>query len=517
MTDTTSSQDIFRKAWAACNTFRGPIDPAQYKDYILTMMFLKYISDVWHDHYDTYQQQYGDNPERIQRLMERDRFVLPMVLLPDPKTGKAMDTFRADFNSLHERRSAPNIGELIDITLRHIAEANQDRHKLDEVFKNIDFNTDRLGDTKERNSRLRHLLEDFFDLDLRPSRVREDAIGNAYMYLIEKFASDAGKKAGEFYTPTSVSRLLALLAQPQPGHRICDPTCGSAGLLLEAAAAVGSSNVSLYGQELNQSTYALALMNMFIHGFDSARIERGDSLRAPLLVENDRLLRFDVVVANPPFSLDKWGADEAEHDRFNRFWRGVPPKSKGDYAFISHMVEVAKPQTGRIAVVVPHGVLFRGGAEGRIRQKLIEENLLDAVIGLPGNLFPTTSIPVAILVLDRAREKGGARAQCDDVLFIDASGQYTPAKTKNQMEASHIQHILDVFRQRQSVDRLASLVSRATLAENDHNLNIPRYVDTYEEEAPIDLRATEAEIDRLEAELAVVRQKMKQHLKELGL
>ena len=517
MTDTTTSQDIFRKAWAACNTFRGPIDPAQYKDYILTTMFLKYISDVWHDHYDTYKAQYGDNPERIQRLMERDRFVLPMVLLTDPKTKKPIDTFRADFDSLYERRNAPNVGELIDITLRHIAEANHDRHKLDEVFKNIDFNTDRLGDTKERNGRLKHLLEDFYGLNLRPSRVKEDAIGNAYMYLIEKFASDAGKKAGEFYTPTAVSRLLALLAEPQAGHRICDPACGSAGLLLEAAAAVGNNNVSLYGQELNQSTYALALMNMFIHGFDSARIERGDSLRNPLLVENDRLLRFDVVVANPPFSLDKWGAEGAENDRYKRFWRGVPPKSKGDYAFISHMVEVAKPQTGRVAVVVPHGVLFRGGAEGRIRQQLIEENLLDAVIGLPGNLFPTTSIPVAILLLDRAREKGGARADRDDVLFIDASGQYTPAKTKNQMEESHIQHIVATCRARQGVERFASLVSRATLAENDFNLNIPRYVDTYEEEAPIDLKATEAEIERLEEALATVRQKMKQHLRELGL
>lgn len=277
----------------------------------------------------------------------------------------------------------------------------------------------------------------------------------------------------------AVSRLLAVLANPQPGMPICDPACGSAGLLLEAATAVGSRNVSLYGQELNQSTYALALMNMFIHGFDSARIERGDSLRNPLLVENDRLLRFDIVVANPPFSLDKWGVDDAEHDHDNRFWRGLPPKSKGDYAFISHMVEVAKPQSGRVAVVVPHGVLFRGGAEGRIRQRLIEDNLLDAVIGLPGNLFPTTSIPVAILLFDRARERGGEREAFDDVLFVDASNQFSPAKTKNQMEETHIQHIVATVRARQGVDKFASLVSRASIAENDYNLNIPRYVDTY--------------------------------------
>lgn len=222
-------------------------------------------------------------------------------------------------------------------------------------------------------------------------------------------------------------------------------------------------------------------------------------------------------MANPPFSLDKWGVDDAEHDRYNRFWRGLPPKSKGDYAFISHMVEVAKPQSGRVAVVVPHGVLFRGGAEGRIRQRLIDDNLLDAVIGLPGNLFPTTSIPVAILLFDRARERGGEREAEDDVLFVDASSQFSPAKTKNQMEESHIQHIVATVRARQGVDKFASLVSRAAITENDYNLNIPRYVDTYEEEAQIDLAETEREIDRLEAELAAVRVKMKQHLKELGL
>ena len=236
-----------------------------------------------------------------------------------------------------------------------------------------------------------------------------------------------------------------------------------------------------------------------------------------IMYRTQDIKRFDIVVANPPFSLDKWGVDEAENDRYNRFWRGLPPKSKGDYAFISHMVEVALPQRGRIAVVVPHGVLFRGGAEGRIRQRLIDDNLLDAVIGLPGNLFPTTSIPVAILLFDRARERGGEREAEDQVLFVDASSQFSPAKTKNQMEETHIQHIVAAVRARQGVDKFASLVSRATITENDYNLNIPRYVDTYEEEAQIDLAQTEREIDRLEAELAAVRVKMKQHLKELGL
>ena len=196
----------------------------------------------------------------------------------------------------------------------------------------------------------------------------EDIIGECYIYLISRFASDAGKKAGEFYTPTAVSRLLAKLASPKPGNTICDPACGSGSLLIQASQEVGSENFALYGQEVNGATWALAQMNMFLHARDAARIEWCDTLNSPALVEGDHLMRFDVVVANPPFSLDKWGAEDAASDHYKRFWRGVPPKSKGDYAFITHMIEIAKRQSGRVAVIVPHGVLFRGGAEGRIRQ-----------------------------------------------------------------------------------------------------------------------------------------------------
>lgn len=521
-TPTPDQSDINRKAWKACDTFRGVIDPAQYKDYILTMMFFKYISDVWHDHHDAFVAQYGDNPERIERLMQRDRFVLPMVELRDARTGVLTDRFRADFQSLYDRKERDNIGDLIDIALTHIAEANRERLHFDDVFRGISFNSEAaLGTTIERNERLKHLLGDFVELDLRPSRIGDDTVGNTYMYLIGRFASDAGKKAGEFYTPAEVSKLLARLADPRPGMRICDPACGSAGLLIEAARAVAAHgnarDVALYGQELNQGTYALALMNMFIHGLDSARIERGDTLRNPLLLDADRLLRFDIVVANPSFSLDKWGADKAEEDRFKRYWRGVPPKSKGDYAFIAHMIEVALPQRGRVAVVVPHGVLFRGGAEGRIRQRLIEENLLDAVIGLPANLFPTTSIPVAMLVFDRAREAGGERECCTDVLFIDASRDFTPAKTKNTLGAQHLDRIVGAYRQRKNVERYAQVASFDEIAAADWDLSIPRYVDTTEAEAQIDLVAVQREIEELEAELQSVRADMKRHLKAMGV
>jgi len=417
MTGKIKQSEINSTAWAACDTFRGVVDPAQYKDYILVMLFLKYISDVWRDHYEKYKSQYGDDDERIRRRLGRERFVLPKG---------------SSFYDLFDARNEANIGEHINIALDAIEEAN--KVKLEGVFRNIDFNSEaNLGKTKDRNRRLKHLLEDFNkpQLDMSSSRVSEDVIGNTYIYLIERFASDAGKKAGEFYTPHKVSELLAKLAQPKAGDRICDPTCGSGGLLVEAAREVGGRDFALFGMEVNGSTWALARMNMFLHGMDGARIEWCNTLTSPALVENDRLMKFNVVVANPPFSLDKWGQDEAENDRFNRFWRGIPPKSKGDYAFISHMIEAALEKEGRVAVVAPHGVLFRGGAEGRIRRKLIEDNLLDAVIGLPANLFPTTGIPVAILVFDRSREKGGANEQRKDVLFVDASRDYDSGKNQN--------------------------------------------------------------------------------------
>ena len=517
MSDSKIDQrDINNAAWSACDTFRGAVDPAQYKDFILVMLFLKYISDAWKDHYEAYRSQYGDDDVRIRRKLERERFVLPIVELKDVETGKVADRFLADFYSLYERRAAANVGELINIVLDHIEEAN--KSKLEGVFRNIDFNSEaNLGKPKDRNRRLKMLLEDFNKpiLDLRPSRVSEDVIGNTYIYLIERFASDAGKKAGEFYTPHKVSELVAKLARPKTGDRICDPACGSAGLLIEAGLSVGDRNYALFGMEVNGSTWALARMNMFLHGADSARIEWCNTLTSPALIENDRLMKFNIVVANPPFSLDKWGAEELANDRYNRFWRGLPPKSKGDWAFISHMVEVALEKEGRVAVVVPHGVLFRGAAEGRIRQKMVEDNLLDAVIGLPGNLFPTTSIPVAILVFDRSREKGGANAKRKDVLFIDASQDFTAGKNQNTLSDAHLTKILEAYKNRKNVEKYSHLATVETVKENGFNLNIPRYVDTFEAEEEIDVDAVQAEINGLESELAEVRKKMAKLLKTI--
>ncbi len=498
-------EEINRILWAACDTFRGVVDPSEYKNYILVFLFLKYISETWKDHYEEYQRQYGDDKERILRKLERERFVLP--------DG-------CSFYDLYGQREADNIGELINIALDKIEEVPANKAKLDSVFRNIDFNSEsNLGKTKDRNRRLKNLIEDFANpkLDLRPSRVDEDIIGNAYIYLIEKFASGAGKKAGEFFTPGQISKLVAKLAQPKSGDRICDPACGSGSLLIKVANEVGSSNYSLFGQEVNGSTWALARMNMFLHGRDAARIEWCDTLNSPALVELDKLMKFNVVVANPPFSLDKWGSEDAGSDTYKRFWRGVPPKTKGDFAFITHMVEIALPKEGRVVVIAPHGVLFRGASEGRIRQQFIEENLLDAVIGLPPNLFPSTSIPVAILVLDRAREKGGINEHRRDVMFIDASNEYQSGKNQNALLDDHVNKIVEAYQNREDVPKYAHVASFEEIKENDFNLNIPRYVDTFEEEEDIDIEAVQQEIEQLEAELVEVRGKMSHYLKELGV
>jgi type I restriction enzyme M protein len=501
MADNQINQDAINAAvWNACDTFRGTVDPSIYKDYVLTMLFLKYISDVWQDHYDNYKAQYGDHPELIEEMLKNERFVLPPA---------------ANFYALHDARHQPGNGERIDKALHAIEEANIG--KLRDVFQDISFNANKLGDEAQKNDILRHLLEDFAkpELNLRPSRIGTlDVIGNAYEFLIKNFASTSGKKAGEFYTPPEVSQLMALLVDPQEGDEICDPTCGSGSLLMKCGQLVrqhsGSRKYALYGQEAIGSTWALAKMNMFLHGEDNHRIEWGDTLRNPKLLDGEAMLKhFDIVVANPPFSLEKWGHDGAEGDKYKRFRRGVPPRTKGDYAFILHMIEVMKPGSGRMAVVVPHGVLFRSAAEGKIRQKLIAENLLDTVIGLPEKLFYGTGIPAAILVFRKKKDD-------DKVLFIDASRDYQDGKNQNILREQDLQKILATCAARQSVDKYAYLATPAEMAENDYNLNIPRYVDTFEEEEEVDLMAVRAEREKLKAELAVLEEKMAGYLKELG-
>ena len=510
-------EDVNKAAWSACDTFRGTIDAANYKDYILVFLFWKYLSDIWADERRAAEKQYDGDATRVERRMSRFRFQIPAG---------------ASFNDVYPERNSTNIAERVNIALEAIEQANL--AKLEGTLSPVDFNSrNNLGETTDRNRRIKALFDNFArpTLDFSPSRFdgkdsAEDVIGETYIYLISRFASNAGKTAGEFFTPRKVSELLVRLADPRPGNRIHDPACGSGSLLIRAAEYVADAedkehasqaNVQLFGQEATNQTQALARMNMFLHGLDGARIEWGDTLTNPKFLADDALMRFDRVIANPPFSLKQWGHEAAEQDRHNRFHRGLPPKSKGDYAFISHMVESARPREGKVALIAPHGVLFRGGAEGRIRQQMIDENLLDAVIGLPAQLFPSTGIPVCIVIFDRAREKGGAREGADDVVFIDASREFLPGKKQNELSADHLNNIVSTYRERKRADRYAEVVKRQQIADNGYNLNIPRYVDTFEPEDEIDVAEVQKEIVALEAKLAETRARMDGYLKELGL
>lgn len=500
--------EINNIVWKACDSLRPVMGSGSYKDYILTLLFVKYLSDVWNEKANALREKYEGNEEMVKRQLKRERFVLPE---------------ESSFDFLYDNRNESNIGELIDMALTKLEDEN--RSKLAMVFRSISFNSETaFGPTKQRNQILKNLLTDFSALNLGPSHLENnDVIGDSYEFLISLFAGEAGKKAGEFYTPSEVSTLLAKLVDAQPGDRICDPTCGSGSLLIKVAKEVNSKNYALYGQENNGSTWALARMNMFLHEEDNAVIEWGDTLNNPQLKEADSLMKFDVVVANPPFSLDKWGAEQAAADEYNRFHRGVPPKSKGDYAFITHMIETTFEDKGKVGVIVPHGVLFRSSSEGKIRQQLIDENLLEAVIGLPANLFFGTGIPAAILLFNK--EKGTNK----DVLFIDASAEFESGKNQNKMSNANMDKIVAEFKKFKSLPILETekgevltdnFSYRATLQDikdNEYNLNIPRYIDTFEEEAQVEIKDVHTDIVNLKEQLAETEAKMEQYLKELNL
>ncbi|GIN13103.1 type I restriction-modification system subunit M [Shouchella clausii] len=509
MNEKVTKDQINSVLWQAADSFRGKVDSSTYKDYILTMLFIKYLSDAYKEQLEEYTKRYDGDDQRIQRALSRERFVLDE---------------QSTFDYLYSKRNDGEIGEIINKALARLE--NENTGKLRGVFRNIDFNSEAiLGKAKERNAMLRSLLEDFNKLTLKPSVVgSEDVIGDAYQYMIERFASDAGKKGGEFYTPSMASELLARLVKPQENDRIYDPTCGSGSLLVRVANQVPSKKVAIYGQERNGATHSLALMNMYLHGIDDAKIEWGDTLANPLNLEDGKLMKFQAIVANPPFSLDKWAMGfagegtndskfkmEASLDPHRRFEWGVPPSSKGDYAFVQHML-YSLAENGRMATILPHGVLFRGASEGKIRKQIIEMNLLDAIIGLPEGLFYGTGIPACILVFKKNRTR-------KDVLFIDASGEgnYEKGKNQNQLREQDITQIVDTYEKRETIDKYSYVATIDEIKENDYNLNIPRYVDTFEEEKPVDMEQVKINIVNIKQELREVEADMEKYLKELGL
>ena len=504
----TSKADINRVLWSAADTFRGKIDSSVYKDYILVMLFVKYLSDLHNEHYNDFMEKYDGDEERVKRAMARERFILE-------------DS--ATFENLYNNRTQPNIGETINKALGKIEDSNTE--KLRGVFRNIDFNSESvLGATKERNTVLRNLLEDFNKLDLSPSSIGDDdIIGDAYQYMIEKFASDAGKKGGEFFTPPMVSELLARLVEPKENDRIYDPTCGSGSLLIRTAKKVDSGKVAVYGQERNGQTHSLCKMNMFLNNIDDANIAWGDSISNPQhLDDQGKLMKFQKIVANPPFSLDKWSEGfageedtkfkmEPGFDHHGRFEWGVPPAGRGDMAFVQHML-YSLTDSGTMATILPHGVLFRGAAEQRIRKEMIDLNYLHAVIGLPEKLFYGTGIPACIMVFKKNR-------RTKDVLFIDASGveAYEKLSNQNAIREEDLQKIIEVYKNWEEVDKFSHVSTYDEIVENDYNLNIPRYVDTFEEEDPVDMEEVAKNINEIKKELKEIEFKMDEYLTKLGL
>jgi type I restriction enzyme M protein len=493
--------------WAACDTFRGTIGSDKYKDYILSMLFIKYLSDRYDWRLDQLKEKYKNDEEMVKIEMELDKFHVPE---------------ECRFDYIYQNRKKENIGEIINTALQKIEEENSD--KLSGVFKDIDFNSEAvLGDSKQRNSMLREMLDDFNNEVLNFKQYIDDAedfIGNGYIYLITKFASDSGKKGGEFFTPTEVSELIAKLVSPKAGDTIYDPTCGSASLLIKAKKESGTDQVKIYGQEKNGHTHSLAKMNMYLHDISDGEILRGDTIANPQHLENGDIKKFDVVVANPPFSLKKWyqgihsgkGTVKKEDDKYRRFDEyDVPPKSRGDYAFVLHMIKSLNEE-GTMATVVPHGVLFRSRSEGNIRQRILENNLVDAVIGLPENMFFGTTIPAAILVLKKNRKR-------KEVLFIDSSteGNYEKGKNQNKLRVKDIEKIVETYKNYETIDKYSYVATFDEIEENDFNLNIPRYVDTFEEEEPVDMEKVSKEIKEIKEELKEVEAKMDRYIEELGL
>lgn len=459
------------------------------------MLFVKYLSDFAKEKIKELESKYSG--DKLKRRFERMNY----------KISKD-----ASFEYLLKNKEAPNIGEIINTALRKIEKDNP--QKFDGIFNNIDFNdSNKFGETKTRNAILKHLLEDFSDseLDLSPSALQNnDVMGDAYEYLISNFASDAGKKGGEFFTPPEVSTLIAKIVSDRTGVKIYDPTCGSGSLLIKVNKEIGRENCTIYGQEKNSQTFALCRMNMYLHEIgDEAKIEWGDTIKEPKFTDKGELRKFDVVVANPPFSLDKWGEEIALNDKYNRFEFGVPPKSKGDLAFLLHMINSMK-ENGITAVVMPHGVLFREAGEGFIREKIIENNLIDTIIGLPPNLFYGTSIPACIIVLKNNRKN-------KDIFFIDASEEYDKGKRQNKLREEDISKILTAYRKRKDILKYCRAVSFEEIKANNYNLNISRYLISAEEKSDINLNTSKREIDNLETEREKLRNSISNIFKEIKI
>jgi len=513
-------KQLEQQLWNIANTLRGKMNADEFRDYILGFIFYKYLSEKMEIYADSILKPDGISYQGInedsengkayleaikeEALLKLGYFLRPSELFSSvAKRGNhkevSLEEIALAAEPDEEYQTASNfILEDLQTILNNVQNSTMgtdSEEDFDNLFEDLDLNSTKLGKTPEvRNEIIAKVLGHLNKIDFKLEQTELDVLGDAYEYLIGKFASGAGKKAGEFYTPQEVSIVLAKLVTTGKNklRSVYDPTCGSGSLLLRVAKEVKEVS-SFYGQELNRTTYNLARMNMILHGVHYRKfdIKQEDTLEYPQHIDQ----RFEAIVANPPFSAN-WSANQLfmSDDRFSQYGK-LAPKSKADYAFVQHMVHHLA-ENGSMAIVLPHGALFRGGAEEHIRKYLIhEKNFLDTVIGLPANIFYGTSIPTCILVFKKCRESP------DDILFIDASEHYDKVKTQNILTQENIDKIISTFRERKTEDKYSYVASISEVEENDYNLNIPRYVDTFEEEEQIDIDTVADEIQTLDIDL----------------
>ncbi|GAA0496806.1 type I restriction-modification system subunit M [Salinibacillus aidingensis] len=495
-------QELEKTLWDAADILRGELNAAVYKDYIFGLMFLKRMNDQFSMECENKKQEFteqGMDNEEVEMLLEEPT-MYETFFVPEAARWEKLKNLTL------------NIGPELDKAFKAIEDEPKNAELIG-VLTTANYND------KERvpDKKLSQLLLLFDKHNLAYENLENpDVLGDAYQYLIKEFADDGGTKGGEFYTPREVVKVLVNILKPEEGDRIYDPTVGSGGMLIESMQYIkdhggNSKNVSLFGQEINLSTWAICKMNMLFHFAKGADIRKGDTIRNPMHTEGGALKTFDKILANPPFSLKNWGREEAEGDPYNRFIYGIPPKSYGDLAFVSHMV-TSLNQKGKMGTVVPHGILFRGGAEGKIRKGYIKDDLIEAVIGLPSNVFYGTGIPAALLILNKNKSVD----RKNKVMFIDASQGYEKAGNKNKLREEDIQKIVNIFNDFKDKEKYATLVDIETIKDNDYNLSVSRYVDITEEEEQIDIDLVIKEIRQIKDKYNTTENKLNNFLIEIG-
>lgn len=488
-------QQLEQFLWRSADILRGKIDSSDYKKYIFGLLFYKRISDVWDEEYKRIVDEYNDKT-----LAEADynhRFQVPK----DCKWSVISET-------------SENIGQKLNDIFDKITNVNSP--KLDKIFDDLDFaNKDRFP-----NETIQRLVNHFSQYNFGSNYISSDLLGDSYEYLIKQFAADAGKKGGEFYTPREVERVIIGIVKPHKKDHIYDPTVGSGGFLLEAYNYLKDKSgeqiartLYLYGQEINIGTFAIAKINMFLHGLDSADIRRGDTLANPQYLNNmGHLQTFDIVVANPPYSIKDWEFELFKNDKYGRTeGYDQPPQKNADYAFVLHILKSLNVN-GRAGVVLPHGVLFRGGSEGRIREQITKNDLLEAVIGLPPKLFYGTGIPATILIFNRNK----AENKKGKVFIIDAERDFLEGKNQNTLRKQDIDKIIKIYDQYQNIEKYARVVDIKEIEENEYNLNVRRYIDSNEEQEQIDVKQVWKELQILEKDREEINKKITGFVKELG-